>query len=373
MDIAHFGVEEWLNKWEKKATYDISQSSIDALTLEELIGLDGTTVADFFENLSQEPLDYGWIEGSSEFKSLVASLYTHVDPNNILQTNGATGANFLALYALIEPGDHVVSMLPTYQQLYDIPLSLGATVAFVKLKEEDLWQLDLVELKSKLTPNTKMICLNNANNPTGTLFDTPTLQAIVNMAREVDAYILIDEVYAPLTEDGDSSSIADLYEKGIATNSLSKTYSVPGVRIGWTASSKEIADIFRKYRDYTMICGGTLSDELAVHALKNKDKIIERNRKIIKENLAILLQWIENEPRVSLISPSYVSTSFIKLDIPQEDEAFCVDLLKETGVLLVPGTAFDFPGYARLGYCCKQETLTKALVLLSGFLRKFDQ
>lgn len=373
MEIAHFGVEEWLNTWEKKATYDISQSSIDALTLEELIGLDGTTVADFFKNLSQEPLDYGWIEGSDEFKSLVASLYTNVDSDNILQTNGATGANLLALYALIEPGDHVVSMLPTYQQLYDIPLSLGAKVEFVELKEKDHWQLDLDELQSKLVPETKMICLNNANNPTGTLLDTSTLQAIVHMAREVGAYILIDEVYAPLTEEGEFSSIADLYEKGIATNSLSKTYSIPGVRIGWTASSKEIADIFRKYRDYTMICGGVLSDELAIHALKNKEKIIERNRKIVKENLAILNQWVEKEPRVSLVSPNYVSTSFIKLDIPQEDEAFCIELLEETGVLLVPGTAFGFPGYARLGYCCKQKTLKKGLELLSDFLKKIDK
>lgn len=372
MDIAHFGVEEWLNKWEKKATYDISQSSIDALTVEELIGLDGTTVTDFFETISKEPLGYGWIEGSDEFKSLVAALYKHVEPDTILQTNGATGANFLALYALIEPGDHVVSMLPTYQQLYDIPLSLGATVDFVELKEKDHWQLDLADLESKLTDRTKMICLNSANNPTGTLLDIPTLKAIVEMARKVDAYILIDEVYSPLTEKEEFSSIVDLYEKGIATNSLSKTYSLPGLRIGWTASSKEIADIFRKYRDYTMICGGVLSDKLAVHALKNKDKIIERNRKIIIDNLSILNQWVEKESRVRLVPPNYVSTSFIKLDIPQEDEAFCIDLLEETGVLLVPGEAFGYPGYARLGYCCKQDTLTKALELLSDFLRKFD-
>lgn len=372
MKIAHFGVEEWLNTWEKKATYDISQSSVEALTLEELVGLDGTTVKDFFEGLSQKPLDYGWIEGSDSFKELVSSLYKQVEPENILQTNGATGANLLALYALIEPGDHVVSMLPTYQQLYDIPRSLGAHVEFVELKEEEQWQLDLNELKSKLKPETKMICLNSANNPTGTLLDTPTLKAIVDMAREVDAYILIDEVYSPLTHEGDFTSIADLYEKGVSTNSLSKTYSVPGLRIGWTASSKELADIFRKYRDYTMICGGVLSDELAVHALKNKDKILERNRKIVKENLEILNQWVEKEPRVSLVSPYYVSTSFIKLDIPQDDQSFCIDLLEETGVLLVPGSSFDYPGHARLGYCCRKETLIKGLELLSLYLKKFD-
>ncbi|MDN6626824.1 MAG: aminotransferase [Pisciglobus halotolerans] len=372
MDIAEFGVEEWLNKWEGKAVYDVSQSAIDALTLAELIGLDGTSVADFFEKYSHKEMDYSWIEGSERFKELVASLYKNVMPENVLQTNGATGANLLALYSLIQPGDHVVSTLPTYQQLYDIPKSLGAKVEFVELKEEEQWQLDLDELKAKLTPKTKMICLNNANNPTGTALDTSTLKKIVDIAKEVDAYILVDEVYTPLTKEKTVTSIADLYEKGIATNSLSKTYSVPGIRIGWTASSKEIADVFRKYRDYTMICSSVLSDQLAVHVLENKDKIIERNQRILKENLAILNQWAQEEPRVSLVSPDYVSTSFIKLDIPKEDEAFCIELLKETGVLIVPGSAFGFPGHARLGYCCKKETLENGLRLLSQELRKFD-
>lgn len=304
MDIANFGVEEWLNTWEKSATYDISQSSIEALTLEELLALDGTSVADYFNARKDLPMDYGWIEGSDTFKQLVSGLYEQVAPENILQTNGATGANLLALYALIEPGDHVISMLPTYQQLYDIPRSLGAKVDFVELTEENHWQLDLDVLRSKIKPETKMICLNSANNPTGTLIDKQAMMAIVEMAKEVDAYIVVDEVYAPLTDEGEFVSIADLYDKGIATNSLSKTYSVPGIRIGWTASSAEVAEIFRKYRDYTMICGGVLSDELAIHVLKNKEKILARNKKIVAENLAILKDWVEKEPRVSLVYPN---------------------------------------------------------------------
>ena len=121
-------------------------------------------------------MDYGWIEGSDAFKQEVASLYQTVDPENILQTNGATGANLLALYALVEAGDHVVSMLPTYQQLYDIPKSLGATVDFVHLKEEEDWQFDLEQLEALVKPETKIICLNSANNPTGTLLDRKTLE-----------------------------------------------------------------------------------------------------------------------------------------------------------------------------------------------------
>ncbi|WP_316376448.1 aminotransferase class I/II-fold pyridoxal phosphate-dependent enzyme, partial [Enterococcus faecium] len=297
-------------------------------------------------------------------------LYQTVDPENILQTNGATGANLLALYALVEAGDHVVSMLPTYQQLYDIPKSLGAAVDFVHLKEEEDWQFDLEQLEALVKPETKIICLNSANNPTGTLLDRKTLEKIAEIARTVDAYVLIDEVYAPLTDKGEFLSIVDVYEKGIATNSLSKTYSIPGIRIGWTATGPELAEVFRKYRDYTMICGGVLSDDLAVHALKNKEKILERNKKIITENLVILKQWVANEPKVELVAPNYVSTSFIKLAIEEDDQTFCINLLEETGVLLVPGSAFDLPKHARLGYCCKKETLEKGLFLLSEFLKK---
>ncbi|WP_165038134.1 aminotransferase [Enterococcus sp. ZJ1622] len=369
MEIANFGVEEWLNKWEKQAVYDIAQSSIEALTLEELIGLDGTTVETFFGERRQMPLDYGWIEGSDAFKEEVASLYQNITPENILQTNGATGANLLSLYALIEPEDHVISMLPTYQQLYDIPKSLGAVVDFVHLKEDD-WRFDLEQLSALVKPETKMICLNSANNPTGTLLDRKTLEKIAEIARTVDAYVLVDEVYAPLTADGEFVSIVDVYEKGIATNSLSKTYSVPGIRIGWTAASSELTELFRKYRDYTMICGGVLADDLAVHVLKNKDKIVARNKKIVSENLAILKEWVLNEPKVELVMPNYVSTSFIKLAIKEDDRVFCSELLKETGVLLVPGSAFDLPQHARLGYCCKKETLEKGLSLLSEFLKK---
>lgn len=372
MNLPEFGVEAWLNKWEKSAKYDISQSSIDSLTLEELIGLDGTKVEDFFAQHSTDKLNYGWIEGSPEFKELVAELYQNMPADNILQTNGATGANMLAIYTLVEAGDEVISMIPSYQQLYDIPRSLGVKVKLLNLDEKQDWSFKIDELKELVTPKTKLICLNNANNPTGTVFDTDFMEEVVKIAKEVDSYILVDEVYMPLNKDRKFVSIVDMYDKGIATNSLSKTFSLPGLRIGWTASNKEVADIFRKFRDYTVICGGVLNDALAVHALKNRDKILQRNEEIVKNNLEIVENWLKTEPRVSWCTPHSVSTSFIKLDIPQDDYSFCEDLLREKGVLLVPGTAFDRPQHARLGYCCNPKILQQGLEKLSEYLRKFD-
>ncbi|MGJ7911997.1 aminotransferase [Neobacillus sp. LXY-1] len=372
MEIANFGVEEWLNVWENDAVYDIAGSSIASFTLEELISIDGTNPKEFFDKIFDVKMNYGWIEGSPEFKQQVSKLYKNVPPECILQTNGATGANLLALYSLIEPNDHVIAMHPSYQQLFDIPRSLGAEVSLWEIYEENDWMPDLEELKSMIRPNTKMICLNNANNPTGTVLDDQLLKEIVAIASEVGAYILVDEVYKPLDPNQQVSSIVDLYDKGIATNSLSKTYSVPGVRVGWTASNQEVADIFRKYRDYTMICSGVLDDVIAVHTLKNKEAVLNRNREIVFTNLEILKEWAKHEPRVSLVFPKAVSTSFIHLDIPIDVEDFCIDLLKTKGVLLVPGNRFDVPEHARLGYCTKTETLKKGLAELSSYLRKFD-
>lgn len=373
MKIPSFGVEEWLNVWENDAIYDIAGSSIASFSLDEIIRIDGTTPEEFFNKLLDRKMNYGYIEGSLEFKEEVSKLYKTVDKDNILQTNGATGANILALYSLIEPEDHVISMHPSYQQLYDIPKSFGAEVDFWEIKEEDNWLPSLEDLKKLMKKNTKMICLNNANNPTGTIFEEDFLKEIVKIAKEYDAYILVDEVYKPLDSNISVPAIVDLYEKGISTNSLSKTYSIPGVRVGWTATNKELADLFRKYRDYTMICAGVFDDFLAVHVLKNKEAVLKRNKEIVNTNLEIVKEWVKDEPRVSLVLPKHVSTSFIKLDIPTDVETFCIDILKEKGVLLVPGNRFDVEGHARLGYCTHTEILKKGLKELSNYLRKFDK
>ncbi|HFR3521819.1 TPA: aminotransferase [Streptococcus suis] len=372
MKLPRFGVEEWLNVHENSAIYDIAGVSISSLTLEELFALSGTNPEDFYKKLQSTKLNYGWIEGSPAFKKAVSQLYEHVAPEQILQTNGATGANLLVLYGLIEPGDHVISLYPTYQQLYDIPKSLGAEVDLWQIEEEHGWLPDLEKLRQLIRPNTKMICINNANNPTGAVMDRAYLEELAEIASEVGAYILSDEVYRSFSG-LDVPSIIEVYDKGIAVNSLSKTYSLPGIRVGWVAANHQVTDILRDYRDYTMICAGVFDDLVAQLALTHYQEILERNRRILEENLAILDQWIENEPLVSYIRPAVVSTSFVKIavDMPMED--FCLQLLQEHGVLLVPGNRFDREGYVRLGFACEQETLIKGLEKLSQFLRRFDK
>lgn len=373
MNFPVFGVEAWLNEWEKEAALDISQSTVAALTLEELIAIDGkTTVEGFFAHLAKTPMDYGWIEGSPEFRELASALYKNVPPGNIFQTNGGTGANLLALLALVEPGDHAIAVHPAYQQHSDIPRALGAQVSLLTLREENGWDIDIDELKALIRPNTKIIALCNANNPTGAVIEDSAMLEIAEAARRVGAWILADEVFQSLDPQVRASPVADLYERGVSVNSVSKTYSAPGARIGWVASGGEAAQMFRSLRDYTMISCGVLSDALAAHILRNRGPVLERSRRIVSENLGILVRWAQREPRASLVPPKSVPVSLVRLEIPQDTESFCVDLLRDTGTLLVPGSRFGMEGYARVGYCAHADILKAGLDALSGYLRKFD-
>lgn len=370
--LAPFGVEAWLNRWEKTARYDIAQSTIASLTAAELFQLTGDDQAAFFAHLAETPLNYGWIEGSPEFKTAVARIYDHVAPENVLQTNGATGANLMVLTGLVQPGDHVIAEYPSYQQLYDLPRFLGARVDYWQLHEEGGWYPSLAELAALVTPQTKLICLNNANNPTGTYLDRDFLTGVIKIARRVNAYVLVDEVYQPLAEGTEFTSIVDLYEQGIATNSLSKTYSVPGLRIGWAVANAELTARFREVRDYTMICGGIYNDALATYVLNHRNQVLDRNRRLVRANLATYQDWLEHEDRVSVVMPAGVSTSFPRLVIEEDVRDFCQGLLKHKGVLLVPGDAFGVANHVRLGYCAPAPVLESGLTRLAEYLHRND-
>lgn len=373
MDIRTIGVEDFLNVWEHEATWDIAQSTIDSLTMEEILALSGDAGARFYEALDGKKMNYGWIDGSVEFREEVAALYRSVDPANVLQTNGGTGANLNAIMALVSPGDHVVAEYPTYQPLYDLPAALGAEVDRWVIHEEDGWQPRIDELKALVRKDTKLICINNASNPLGTCISKDLLQEIVEVARSVDAWLLCDEVFFPIEDVDDYVSVVDIYDKGVATNSISKRFSVPAARVGWTVSNKELADRMRVLRDYTMICAGVFNDALATLVLRNRDAILDRNLGIIRKNRTIVQEWIDKEPRVSWVPPKGVSVSYIRLDIPEDDEKFCLDLLRDEGVLLVPGSRFELPQGARLGFCASEPVLRTGLDILSSYLkRKFD-
>jgi aspartate/methionine/tyrosine aminotransferase len=370
MQIREFGVERWMDLYESHCELNLAETCVESLTVGELLKIAGKEDTLPGEILPMK-LTYGAIDGTERLRGNVASLYEKQRVPNVLITHGAISANALVYETLVEPGDHVISVLPTYQQHYSIPESYGANVDILRLREENAFLPDLDELKRMATPTTRVIAINNPNNPTGSLMDRALLEQIAQIARSCGAYVLCDEVYRGTDQDGNgfTASIADVYEKSISTGSMSKTWSLAGLRVGWIAAPVDIIERVRIHRDYNTISVGMLNDLLASIALENRTAILERNHGILRTNLALLDAWIAKEPLVSWVKPKSGTTALLRVDVDMPSRDFCVALIEKTGVMFTPGSALDVEGYVRIGYANNRDVLVAGLAKVSEFLR----
>lgn len=370
---------------------NIAETCVASISIDDLVAL--------CEDPNLEPplktstkLTYGPIRGSDALRDRLASLYSvrvssPLPAENVLITPGAIAANFLLFYTLIGPGDHVVCVYPTYQQLYSVPESLGAEVSLWKLKRENKYIPDLEELKTLVKENTKMIIINNPNNPTGATIPKSVLKRLVEFARERDIIIFSDEVYRPLfhgispIEDEFPPSMISLgYNKTIVTGSMSKAYSLAGIRLGWIASrDRSIIESIATARDYTTISVSQLDDQVASYALSDSvlHALLGRNIKLAKTNVALLEEFVNEHSSVcSWVKPTGGTTAFVKFGKngqPVEDVQFCVDVIEKTKVMFLPGSRCfgqDFKGYVRIGYVCETEVLEEALKKLGAYVRE---
>ncbi len=375
MKIKPFAVEEWMNAWEEGAKYNIAETCVYSISADELFELCGVDKRAFLDEFCARRLTYGDILGQPAFKAGVCTLYKTIGPEELVTTHGAAGANHHVFYSLIEPGDRVISVKPTYQQLYSIPESFGADVQVLHLKKEDGYLPDLDALRALAVPGTKLICLNNPNNPTGALMDGAMLREIVEIARGCGAYLMCDEVYRHLTQqDVWSESVADLYEKGISVGSMSKVFSLAGLRLGWIATHDEaLLGELLSHRDYNHISCGMFDEALAALALAHKDALLARNRRFIVENLAILDEWVTSEPRISYVKPQAGTTALVCYDYDIDSYAFCKRLYDETGAFVTPGDCFEEPKSMRIGYANDRDDLKKGLAGISALCRTLEK
>ncbi|MFH8774416.1 MULTISPECIES: aminotransferase [unclassified Streptomyces] len=374
MKIREFEVERWMNDYEETCRYNLAETCVRSLTTGELLALSGRR-EDVLAELDTTPLTYGPIPGSPRLRGLVAGLYTAQGPGNVLISHGAIGANALVHATLVEPGDHVVAVVPTYQQHYSIPDSYGARVDHLPLREENGWLPDLDELDRLVTPATKLIAVNNPNNPTGALIDEAGLTRIAEIADRAGAWVLCDEVYRGVDQAGDgfTTSIADLYERGISTGSMSKPYSLAGLRLGWIVGPTGLLADVATHRDYTTISVGRIDDLLACVALENKDAILARSHRITRTNLAVLDEWITSRYDISYVRPASGTTALLRYDAPIGSYDFCTRLLEQTGVMFTPGAAFGIEHTVRIGFADDTQTLRTGLHLVGQFLDQLAQ
>ena len=352
MQLKPFKLEQYFARYEFNAPYQLCNSDCEAMSIGELLSLDAQAESEFRDHW----LGYTEAQGDPALRSAIAGLYDGINAEQTLVLTGAQEGIFLFMNVALNAGDHIIAMYPAYQSLYQIADDIGCEVTRWELQDNDdnVWRVDLDFLRDAVQSNTKAIIINSPHNPTGFVLSEAERQAIIALAREHDLYIFSDEVYAFLEHDNTPRlpSLADVYEKAIALNVMSKSFGLAGLRIGWVASQDEalLAQML-DYKFYTTICNSAPSEFLSRVALTHKDILLERNRTIIRENIKTMQAFMTGYgDLIAWSAPKAGAITFPRLRLEQSVDDFCRELVESAGVLLLPSSVYDFGDrYFRLG------------------------
>lgn len=366
MKIRDFLLERYFAKYEFKAPYLLCNSDCETFSVQEIL--------DLGEEIDLGNLRLGYTEpmGHPGLRDEIAKLYQNTDPDDIIVTAGAEEAIFIFMNVALEPGDHIICMWPAYQSLFEIAHSIGCEVSPWKLREEESWEPDLEELEALIRPTTKAIIINSPHNPTGYLMSKEKFTAVINICRERELYLFSDEVYRNLEyyEAQRLPAASDVYRKGVSLGVLSKAFGLAGLRIGWIAAQDQtLLQKFAAFKDYTSICNSAPSEFIATAALKSRAHLLERNLEIIMQNLVLLDEFFsQHEELLTWVRPFAGSIAFPRILIDEHVEDFCVKLVEERGVLLLPGNYYDAGDkHFRIGY--GRKNFAEGLEIFDDYLK----
>lgn len=369
MYIPDFKLERYLATYEFSAPYLLCTSDCESLSISELLSLEEGAESGFLN----QKLGYTESKGDPILRSEIAGLYQTVTPDEVVVSAGAEEAIFILMNILLKPGDHVIVQEPAYQSLSEIPRAIGCRVSPWSLVERDgLWAADLDALERLITPDTRILVVNSPHNPTGHLFTQEEWRRLIEMTDDRGIRVISDEVYRGLEHDPGTQlpAMADCSYAGISIGVMSKAFGLAGLRIGWIAThDAEVIRRFLAMKDYTTICSSAPSEYLSTVALRNKEKILRRNREIVRRNLDLLHGFFRDHADILTWSvPRAGSTAFPRLCTADSSELFCNQVREGSGVLLLPGLVFGVEGpYFRIGY--GREDMSTALDQLIQYLK----
>jgi aspartate/methionine/tyrosine aminotransferase len=338
--VRDFELEVYFSKWEFAAEHHMTASDAQSMTLTELLGMASDEDRDAFESLW---LGYTETQGAPDLRQAIADTYDELQAEHIQCFAGAEEGVYIAMKVLLDAGDHAIVVVPNYQAAETIPLSICA-VTGVLLIRDDNWRLDLDALRAAIRPNTKLVSINFPNNPTGAIPDRDTFDQLLDICREHDLYLFSDEVYRLLEVDEAKRlpQVADVYEKGLSLNVMSKAYGLPGLRVGWIAArDTDYLARCNRYKHYLSICNSAPSERLALIALKARTQILERNRGIVRDNVARLNDFFADYKNLfEWTPPEGGCVAFPRYTGSGDVTAFCKRLVEDAGILLLPASIY---------------------------------
>lgn len=370
MHIKPFRIEHYYARHEFTAKFMLSSSDAQSRALGELLALEpGARQA-----LDEHWLGYTEAPGAPYLRQAITTIYETQALEDVLVVSSAEEGIFVAYHALVGAGDHVIVETPCYESGLELARSTGAEVSVWERHFEDGWAHDLVALEGLMRSNTKLIYINTPSNPTGINMTPQTFASVMALAKERGIMVLCDEVYRELEHDPSTRlpAACDVFDNAISLGSMSKAYGLPGLRLGWLATrNKTMIEKCLHFKYYTTICSSAPSEFLTALALRQRKPILARNLEIVRKNLPLMQDFLERHADLfSWVKPDASPIGFVKVDISGDVTTFCEEIVRETGVLLLPGSVYDQPRHVRVGY--GRSNMPEALSVLEDYLKRRD-
>ncbi len=361
-DFVPFELERLMSIWEHQVDYNLSESGIHPLSTRELLAGDPALI----ETLLDTGLNYPQTNGSHELREQIAALYPGAGFDNVIATCGAAQANFTTILTMLDPGDSIAVMVPNYLQIWGIAKNLRLDVRTFSLREEDGWAVDVDALQDAVTERTKLIAVCNPNNPTGHIMSAAEMEAVIEAADRVGAWILADEVYAGTEHAGETitPSFWGRYERVLAIGSLSKAYGLPGLRLGWVVAPGSTADDIWARQDYVTICPTMLANKLGAYALSPevRPRIVQRARDYVRRGYQTFAHWVDDHGDMfSLVPPQAAAVVFVRYHRTVNSWALVQRLIQEQSAYVVPGDHFGLDHHLRISYGLDAAYVTEGL------------
>lgn len=366
MHIKPFRIEQYFGKYEFTAKYLLSSSDAESRTIQELLDLEPGA----YEGFLKHRCGYTESPGAPALREVISGMYRGFAPQDVLVLAATEEGIFVLYHALLSPGDHVIVETPCYESALEVARSTGARVSEWRRHSENGWAHDLAALEKLIQPSTKIIYINTPHNPTGLLMPASVFQQVTKLAARAGIILFCDEVYRELEHDPVNRlpAACEVYERAVSLGSMSKTYGLPGLRLGWLVSKD--AEIVRRcleFKYYTTICCSAPSEFLSALALRHREVLVERNREIVLRNLPLLDSFFRQRPNLfAWVKPNASPIGFVRYKPQRDVLSFCEEVVNNAGVLLLPGSVYDQPQHIRFGY--GRKNMPEALAEFTAYL-----
>ena len=366
MHIQPFRIEQYFGKYEFNAKYLLSSSDAESRTIQSLLEMEPGAQERFLEHWC----GYTESPGAPWLREVITGIYTQVQAEEVLVVAAAEEAIFVFYHALVGSNDHVIVETPCYESALTVARSTGAQVSEWRRHPEDGWAHDLASLEKLMQANTKVIYINTPHNPTGLLMPANIFKALLEMAANRGIIVFSDEVYREMEHDTKLRlpAACDLYEHAVSLGSMSKTYGLPGLRLGWLATrDANVIQRCREFKYYTTICSSAPSEFLTALALRHREALVQRNLQIVLRNLGLLSAFIERRANFfQWVKPNGSPIGFVRFKPERDVAAFCEQVVRDSGVLLLPCAVYDQPRHFRVGF--GRKNMPEALERFGAYL-----